>query len=268
MRLKSQHAGDEVDVGQDIDDDSLAVEVARLGSVPDLGGGLDLSRPEFQHLQDDLWLYGFKTLKSFLRTGRIIGLCSRLGAPVFMTEEVQRTLHSSRDDRDALAVDTLLQAMPYFRRKVLERGNWDHRRSSLRTFFVGCCVLTFPTVFRRWLRQRNQQLGDYGFGVSYTDLAEQLSPRLADDPETVTQLRTMLTRIMRRARPEARMICSLILKDLTYAEIGERLDGISARAVEGHMRRLRRTVYAMGRRGEIELPDSARQAPKTTERAE
>jgi hypothetical protein len=34
------------------------------------------------------------------------------------------------------------------------------------------------------------------------------------------------------------------------------------------MRRLRRTAYAMGRRDEIELPGSARQPPKTTERAE
>jgi hypothetical protein len=69
-----------------------------------------------------------------------------------------------------------------------------------------------PDRLSAMVRQRNQQLGDYGFGVSYTDLAAQLSPRLADDPETVIQLCTMLTRIMRRARPEARMICSLILK--------------------------------------------------------
>ena len=199
-------------------------------------------------------MYGFRVLKDALRTGRIIGMCQDANVPIFMTEEQQRTLHCSIEDRDALAVDTLLRAVPYFRSKVLEGGRWDPKKSAMETFFIGCCLRAFRDVFSRWTHARKVRLGELGFGPSEATLDEHLPRLSAIDPDGAAALRDTLRTIMKHARPEARMICFLVLQDLTYAEIGEKLDGISSRAVEGHMRRLRRTVQRLARRGLIELP--------------
>ena len=209
---------------------------------------------ELDQLESELWLYGFRVLKNFLRTGRIIAVCAELGRPVFMTEEVLRTLHSSLQDRDELAVETLIRAVPYFRKKVLERGRWDHNKSSLRTYFIGACAMSFSVVFQKWNDARTTRMHELGTIEHPGDVASKLSPHLSKDPATIAQVNDTLRKIMRRARPEARSICLLLLQGMTYAEVGEALDGISSRAVEGHMHRLRRTVRTMGRRGEIELP--------------
>src|SRR6266702_2243132 len=41
--------------------------------------------------------------------------------------------------------------------KVLKPGKWDHRRgASLKTFFVGACLLQFPNVFEAWLTEQRK----------------------------------------------------------------------------------------------------------------
>lgn len=203
-------------------------------------------------IEDDLWLHGFRVLKGALRTGAIVTMCREAGVPLTMTDEHLRTLHSSIEDREELTVETLLRAVPYFRQKVLEAGRWDPTRSTKHTFFIGCCLRAFGGVFARWVRARKVRLGELGFGLSESTLDQALLRRTSTSPEATAGHRDTLRTIMKYARPEARMICFLILRDLTYAEIGERLDGISARAVEGHMSRLRRTVGRLARRGQID----------------
>ncbi|MFF4268056.1 hypothetical protein ACWGCK_20995 [Streptomyces virginiae] len=64
------------------------------------------------------------------------------------------------------------------------------------------------------------------------------------------------------AGPEVRAICGCIWEaKMTHKEIGDEL-GISSRAVEGHMRRLRARAKLMVAKGEIEPLYGRTSAPK------
>ncbi|MDX3265568.1 hypothetical protein PV336_41465 [Streptomyces sp. MI02-2A] len=68
--------------------------------------------------------------------------------------------------------------------------------------------------------------------------------------------RWTVQRILQDATWEARAICSLIYQQkMTQKEIGDEL-GMTSRAVEGHMRRLRTHAQMLTARGEIDAPYS------------
>lgn len=215
-----------------------------------------LSHPVQQAmLEDDLWAYGFRVLKSALRTGRIVTMCHDAGVPLYFSDEQRRVLHTSVEERDTLTVDTLTRAVPYFLSKVLARGRWNPERASLQTYFVGCCVRAFPDVFRAWARDRQKRLSELDQSEAIFD--EQSAMPSSVEPEFVATARDTIRVALRRARPEVRVICSLIAQGYTHAEIGEKLGGISARAVEGHMRRLRASTRWLTRKDTLDLSGSA-----------
>jgi hypothetical protein len=64
----------------------------------------------------------------------------------------------SLDDALELSCETVAEAIRCFRERVLIPGKWDPtRKASLRTFFVGQCILQFPNIYRRW--NTEQSLG-------------------------------------------------------------------------------------------------------------
>ncbi|HXA61513.1 MAG TPA: sigma factor-like helix-turn-helix DNA-binding protein [Streptosporangiaceae bacterium] len=122
------------------------------------------------------------------------------------------------------------------------------------TFFIGNCAFAFHAVMREQYARHQLRLADASALVDLP-LVER-TPGPADRAEIMDSLR----QILRKAKPEARQICGLILRDLSRAEIATVM-GISERAVEGHMYRLRRRVMVV--RGEIE--PYGRRAPATAE---
>jgi hypothetical protein len=39
----------------------------------------------------------------------------------------------------------------------LDEEEWDHRRgATLRTYFIGQCLIRFPNIYRRWLAGENR----------------------------------------------------------------------------------------------------------------
>ncbi|MEV4477277.1 MULTISPECIES: hypothetical protein [Nonomuraea] len=195
-------------------------------------------------------------LKGMIRTGAIKRLCFEKDVVLVMSDDEQRALRLSLEDRDQLAVDSIIGAIEYFRRKVLKPGKWDPELgASINTYFLGACAFGFQAAFRKWSAQRKAQLRQYGYGM----LADTAWSHLAEaiDPATAAANGDTLRRIFSEAQPEARLICGLILRDLSQQEIGDRL-GMTTRAVEGHMRRLRVTVRRMIRRGQIDHARSPR----------
>jgi RNA polymerase sigma factor (sigma-70 family) len=220
----------------------------------------------YDRFRDDLWIYAMPVLKSGIRSGRIFTWCRDQGVAINPTADERRVLHASIADRDELALETIAQALDYFRTEVLLKKRWSAAGGAgISTFFIGSCKFQFRTVYRRWSRERADRLAPLGYGHTDEEIANELTTGLADDPERSAITRDTLARVAAKSSPEARMIFSLILKDLTYAEIAQEL-GISSRAVEGHMHRLRLKVWRMAERGEIEIPASlavARQSVRT-----
>ncbi|MBB5167641.1 hypothetical protein [Mycobacterium sp. AZCC_0083] len=65
-------------------------------------------------------------------------------------------------DVDEIADETVAEALSYFRDRVLIPSKWNPRRgASLRTFFVGQCLIRFVAVMNRWLTEQGRDvLGD------------------------------------------------------------------------------------------------------------
>ena len=63
-----------------------------------------------------------------------------------------------------LASDVLISAVPKFRDTVLATGRWDpNGRASLKTFFIGHCLIRFPNPYRSWhtaVTARNLEVPD------------------------------------------------------------------------------------------------------------
>lgn len=207
-------------------------------------------------LEQELWRYGLPVMLSMLRTGTIISLCARYKLSVQIPDAVREILHLSQEERDALAVDTIAAAVPFFTTKVLAEGGWDPEGASLQTYFVGALAHTFPGVFRSWYRNWKTSVINVGSSLDLDGVVRAHAQGM--DPAELATLRDTLARVLARADEQTRAICAGVAADKTYAEIGAELH-LTAAAVEGRMYRLRQTARKMARRGEIHAPTIIRQ---------
>jgi len=94
--------------------------------------------------------YGFAVVRAWIRRGKMFDECHRKGRPL------QRQLRRlTSDDVRELAGHTTAEAIVQFRDKVLIPGVWNPTKmASLRTFFIGQCVLQFPNVYRAWEKEQ------------------------------------------------------------------------------------------------------------------
>ncbi|HEU0129759.1 MAG TPA: hypothetical protein VFQ85_02060 [Mycobacteriales bacterium] len=82
----------------------------------------------YDALRDEHWLYAYPILLKAIRTGSIVARCRGVGSPVSLSPDDRLALHTNRDERVALAVDTLIDAERYFRAASLGREKWDGSR--------------------------------------------------------------------------------------------------------------------------------------------
>ena len=103
---------------------------------------------EWEQFRTELARYGIVVVTSWIRSGRIFSECARRGFSGL------RRRPGLAEDALELAGETNASALSYFRTKVLVPRVWNPTRgASISTFFVGACVLHFPNVYRRWLRE-------------------------------------------------------------------------------------------------------------------
>jgi len=123
-------------------DHALVKELAAAGFE---GPVFDVAVTEFAS-------YAIAVLMAWMRTGEIFGKCKAKGRPVSGS-----TSDWSRDDRLEIAVETTARALKYFLGEVLVPGKWDHSRgATLKTFFVGACLLQFPNEYDRWAGEQRR----------------------------------------------------------------------------------------------------------------
>ena len=206
--------------------------------------------PTYHGFSDDLWQHALPILKSKMRSGEIFTMCSDKNVVLDPTSDERAVLHSSIEDRDALAVDTIAAAIRQFRVTLMEGGWKPSGGASVETYFIGACVLAFGDVFRKWARTRRRHLAQILQNTEVDTLAAQLISK-ALDPEQAAVTRDTVEIILRKSTPQTRMICALIMRDIPFSEIAEQI-GITERAVEGKMRRLRLRVHRMIEQGSID----------------
>jgi len=106
----------------------------------------------YTYFTSELAKYGIAVLTAWIRTQQIFekmrlrGLGGLPPAP----GELLRDQEAAQE----LAMETVAHAIVNFRVYVLIPGKWDpDRGASIRTYFIGQCLIQFANVYRRWLRE-------------------------------------------------------------------------------------------------------------------
>lgn len=203
---------------------------------------------EMDRLRESLWVYGWRALRAWMKDGSIFERCAEKDVPVPHHSLGAVVLERRSDHRDEIAHDAVQYAVELFTTETLPKGRWDpNKGAAMHTYFMGSCFYTFRDVYKRWARRYRTNLSAAASPLIDDGLAKDMPP---DD---VVVLRETLRRILLGATWEARAICGLIYTSpqITQREIGDEL-GLTTRAVEGHMRRLRLHAKLLVRQGGVE----------------
>lgn len=103
----------------------------------------------FDVFQSELARYALAVLMAWMRRGLILARCRDRGFGGL--PEPPLRAFDDPDTVESLAGLTVAVALEKFRTTVLMRGRWDYRRgASLRTYFIGQCLIRFANIYRDW----------------------------------------------------------------------------------------------------------------------
>jgi len=185
--------------------------------------------PEWERLRRALAEYGLVVCRAWIGNGQIFLECAK-----------KRIAGLRRDprlpgDAEDVAVETVIAALTYFRERVLIPRVWDPGRgASLKTFFVGACVLHFRNAYRSWRRQQNR------FGVFYdVDTAIVGDRRPASRPDRAAAVTLLLHDV---DDPIVRQFGVYLAQGYTQGEIAE-LMNLDLDALRSRLERYRRRQH-------------------------
>lgn len=203
------------------------VEDYNLVTMLALGG---FQGSDYAYFETELAKYGIAVISSWLRRRLIFAKCRERGFGGLPEPPV-----GSFDDPDTvseLASETVAQALYHFRSDVLLKGRWDPRKgASVRTYFVGQCLIRFANVYRRWWNNEARRDG----APADTSTLAALDPFDRRQPPSVEDLvveQASVDRALQAIKdPRVRRALAFYGAGYTYREIAARLE-TTEKAVE------------------------------------
>jgi hypothetical protein len=173
--------------------------------------------------------YGIQVVYAWVKSGLIFRKCREKGFGGLLV------LGRKPDDTLELALETVGYAIAAFRENVLIPGRWDPARgATLKTFFIGQCLLQFPNVYRRWQGETGWSLALVDPDVLARELTEERSLPIDVDRKAE------LSRTWKQLRPgDRRTVSALEALDFDHAEIAE-VFGVTKRALDSKLYRGRK----------------------------
>lgn len=211
-------------------------------------------------LAADLSAYALPVMMAWLRRGRIFAECKAKHREVSCPEYWGERLATHFDERQELAGDIVVGALALVVKLGRRGRGWSpDKKASLNTYFVGACVLVFPNLWRRWLKEQgsNREL--------LADAPHELVPPscggldpFGGDPARIVASRDFVRATLDALSSSVRVVAEpYVLGGATHVEIAERLN-ITSAAVERRLGRERarqaktsateNTVQSMGKR--------------------
>jgi len=186
---------------------------------------------------NELARYGLAVIGAWLRDGVLDDKARRIGRPPAGRVD-PRTL--TADDRQGIADLTVAYGIELFRREVFERQRWDPAGgASLKTFFIGSCLLKYSNAAKTWRPDRDRR------EVPSDALADVERAGAPDPADVVVARLTAQAELDAIKDPLTREIVVANSQGLTYGQIAATVGGgLTERAVEMRLNRLR------GRKGE------------------
>ena len=180
---------------------------------------------EWEYFSTELAKYGMAVIGGWMRRGMIFSRCKSRGFGGL--PELGREF--TDDEIEELTGETISKALVHFRRDVLMKQKWDYRKgATLRTYFVGQCLIRFANIYRRWhggeTRNRYDLTGD-------SETLAAFSPRaVAGDLQAID--RTIIAAALSTVKdPRVKKAMMFKAQGRTYAEIAFELD-VTEKTVE------------------------------------
>jgi hypothetical protein len=198
-----------------------------------------LTGPEYEIFAGELAAYGYPVILAWVRRGMIWKHCADRGRPLRPTDADRETLANEFEERLELALETVAEALKFFRERVLLTGRWSYEGgATLTTFFTGACLLTFPNVFRRW--QAAEQRWSKALAAETFTCPEgrTLADLAGADPADIVTGRAAVLSELASMPAGTRDAAALVIDGMSFAEAGDCLR-TTERAIEGRLYRYR-----------------------------
>jgi hypothetical protein len=229
----------------DADTSKEARDVDRLQGDADMLLQLQLERYRgraWNYFADVLARYGYAVLLSWAGRGLLLQKCREKGIRG-LPREIGPL---DPDDAVELASETVAVAIHFFRTSVLMRNRWDPEGgASLRTFFIGQCLIRFPDVYRIWRKEQRDPARE-----RVRAEADPNEPA-GDDPARTALQRVEADEALEDLDPRTATVLRLSAQDLPQEEIARELERrtgqpVTAKSVEAILYRHRRRQKRKG----------------------
>lgn len=194
--------------------------------------------PDYAVFQTELAKYGIDVMVGWIVRGVVFAKCRERGSGGLPAPPER--WNRDRDTVEELAFETVAKALYHFRQDVLLKNRWvSSGGATLKTFFVGQCLLRFANVYRAWHKSEMRRSP----AVDAHDALEMADQR-QDGPEDQVVARQEVVRGLRLVKDE-RVRAALVLTaaGLPQGHIASRL-GVTEKAVErmlaNHRTRMRK----------------------------
>jgi RNA polymerase sigma factor (sigma-70 family) len=181
--------------------------------------------PEYDYFQGELVKYAMAVLTAWIRRRTIFHYCRLRGygglrpAPPGAFDDLGQV--------EDLVQETVAKALVKFRDFVLVGGRWDYRRgASLRTYFIGQCLIQFANVYNYWLRHDTTHAT-----IRPVSEPREFLERADPGPEELVVQQEYAAQLLRSMKPRDREIFTMIGGGMTQVEIAEAL-GVSPKTIE------------------------------------
>jgi DNA-directed RNA polymerase specialized sigma24 family protein len=226
------------------DPDGPAERAARLEAdraLRDELAGQGFTGEAYAVLEDEFAGYGHQVMTAWLATGHIFARCHEAGLRLL-------SLPIHANDREDLAQETVAGALCAFKRQALEEGGWrPEGGASLKAYFTRTLLFQFANIWKKRLRAGGAP------GSLPPESARELLPELpspAPGPDDIAMQRDEIRRGLAAIERRARIAVVLSAEGYEQEEIAEVLGpDVSARAVEGLLRRHRSRVADLAKKG-------------------
>lgn len=192
--------------------------------------GFDTSTPEWRVFANALAEYGYSVFMGWLISGVVYQMASQHGGGrgVFGLEKIPEGLKLWPDDAHAVATDLVIHSIAAFRDKTLMNPNAEKRwrpdgGASIKTFFIGRCLMELPDIYQRWARQE-KRFRKQGARYAALPQGERSGPHI--DPELAGSAAAMLEELRQDNDKETMAMFELQLAGFRYDEIAEMLASV------------------------------------------
>jgi DNA-directed RNA polymerase specialized sigma24 family protein len=192
--------------------------------------GVSFTGPAYEEFEIELARYGLGIATAWIRQGAIFGKCREKG--IGGLPEPPPGALTQPDAAEQLAYETVARALRGFRDTVLIPGRWDPARgASLKTYFIGQCLIRFPNVYRFWLRTEVYPALDERLVDELAVFDRPTSGGPTADPAALAVIRQEVDIVLADAPEATKTMLVLLAAGYTQADVATTLN-LSENAVQ------------------------------------